>query len=201
MVHVADDFKRGIGRARDLFWRQGFEATTIDQLVSETGLNRYSLYGAFGDKYGVFAAALEDYCTSKIEALEDGIAHGPCTKDLLYSDLAEIIQDDRVRGGGCLVGDVAMRLKNAPEQVTKICKAYENAMGRLLEGIFQSVAVDGVTPSGLAPAAAARIFMTFRMGVHQRTRHDIDADALLGDSANLVAMLLGSGKAPAPDVR
>lgn len=44
-----------------LFWRQGFEATGIAQLSDTLGVGRQSLYGAFGDKRGLFVAALERY--------------------------------------------------------------------------------------------------------------------------------------------
>ena len=39
--------------ARDLFWEQGYEATSITELEERTGLNRSSLYREFGSKYGL----------------------------------------------------------------------------------------------------------------------------------------------------
>jgi len=39
-----------LGRALDLFRKQGFAATSLDDLSEATGMNRPSLYGAFGDK-------------------------------------------------------------------------------------------------------------------------------------------------------
>ncbi len=50
-----------VDRAVEVFWRQGFEATSIQDLVEATGLNRGSLYNTFGDKAGLFEAALERY--------------------------------------------------------------------------------------------------------------------------------------------
>ncbi len=47
-----------VDRAVDVFWRKGFEATSIRDLVEATGLNRGSLYNTFGDKAGLFEAAL-----------------------------------------------------------------------------------------------------------------------------------------------
>lgn len=44
-----------------VFWRQGFAGTSIADLVEATGLQRQSLYNAFGDKQGVFNAALARY--------------------------------------------------------------------------------------------------------------------------------------------
>jgi AcrR family transcriptional regulator len=44
-----------------VFWDQGFAATSLDDLTAATGMNRPSLYAAFGDKRAIYAAALAAY--------------------------------------------------------------------------------------------------------------------------------------------
>jgi TetR/AcrR family transcriptional regulator, transcriptional repressor for nem operon len=41
-----------LDRATVLFWRRGYEATSIRDLVTATGINRGSIYATFGDKKG-----------------------------------------------------------------------------------------------------------------------------------------------------
>ena len=48
-------------RAMCVFWRKGYERTSIQDLVDYTGVNRFSLYSAFGDKRGIFRAACDRY--------------------------------------------------------------------------------------------------------------------------------------------
>ena len=48
-------------RATDLFARKGYEGAHLQELVSVTGLNRFSLYKEFGGKEGLFQAALDAY--------------------------------------------------------------------------------------------------------------------------------------------
>ena len=50
-----------LDRAMALFWRKGFEATSIEELVSVSGINRASMYAAFGDKRRLFMAVLDHY--------------------------------------------------------------------------------------------------------------------------------------------
>ncbi len=52
-----------LDRSLALFWTKGFEATSIQDLVEATGVARASLYGAFGDKAGLFGHALRHYET------------------------------------------------------------------------------------------------------------------------------------------
>src|SRR5260370_42100589 len=50
-----------LDRAIALFWRRGYEATSIQDLVDATGINRGSLYSTFGDKQRFFLAVLDRY--------------------------------------------------------------------------------------------------------------------------------------------
>ena len=53
-----------VAAARDEFWTRGYAATSVDDLTNVTGLGKGSLYGAFGDKHGLFLRALDDYTVS-----------------------------------------------------------------------------------------------------------------------------------------
>src|SRR5213083_2130783 len=50
-----------LSRAMELFWLKGYAATAIADLEEATGLGRQSLYGAFGDKRGLFEQVVEHY--------------------------------------------------------------------------------------------------------------------------------------------
>jgi TetR/AcrR family transcriptional regulator, copper-responsive repressor len=45
----------------DVFWKDGLAATSLDDLSAATGLNRPSLYGAFGDKRALYIQAYSQY--------------------------------------------------------------------------------------------------------------------------------------------
>lgn len=50
-----------LDRATDIFWKKGYEATSIADLVEHMGINRFSLYSTFGDKHQLFLAACDRY--------------------------------------------------------------------------------------------------------------------------------------------
>ena len=70
MVHVGRsqsfDTTTVVQAARDVFWDQGLEGASLPDLERATGLNRSSLYHAFGSKRGLFDAAVEDYLDTVI---------------------------------------------------------------------------------------------------------------------------------------
>jgi TetR/AcrR family transcriptional repressor of nem operon len=54
--------------AKQVFWKQGYEGTSISDLETATGLSRSSLYQAFGTKRDLFDAALDEYRRSFVDA-------------------------------------------------------------------------------------------------------------------------------------
>ena len=60
-----------LGKALDLFRRDGFAATSLDDLSAATGMNRPSLYGAFGDKRELFIKTYERYRADARAAMQD----------------------------------------------------------------------------------------------------------------------------------
>jgi len=60
-----------LGKALDLFRKGGFAATSLDDLSAATGMNRPSLYGAFGDKRGLYIKAYQRYRADAAAAMID----------------------------------------------------------------------------------------------------------------------------------
>jgi TetR/AcrR family transcriptional regulator, copper-responsive repressor len=57
----AFEAETALGQAMDVFWSDGFAATSLDDISAATGLNRPSLYGAFGDKRALYLRAYGQY--------------------------------------------------------------------------------------------------------------------------------------------
>ena len=55
------DPDRALATAEDTFWKRGYAGTSLDDLAAATGMNRPSLYAAFGDKRSLYLKTLERY--------------------------------------------------------------------------------------------------------------------------------------------
>lgn len=99
-----------VRRAMELFWRRGYEATSIQDLVEVTGLGRGSLYAAFGSKDGLYEAALRRYVemsSAKMTArLDRDVPIREVIRDLLLALVDEAARDADRRG--CLVTNTAI---------------------------------------------------------------------------------------------
>lgn len=122
-----------LDRATALFWRKGFEATSVADLVESLGINRGSLYSTFGDKRTLFLAALERYDEREIGAVVRHLrlAPGP-GRERIQSLFDEIIRAVEERGDrrGCLVCNTAVELAPSdPEIEARIKSSHERLAG------------------------------------------------------------------------
>ncbi|HYN64371.1 MAG TPA: helix-turn-helix domain-containing protein, partial [Candidatus Limnocylindrales bacterium] len=68
---ISYDPDQALDRAMDLFWSRGYREVSVDDLVQSTGLNRHSLYGHYGSKYGLAREALRRYCDESLQRLHE----------------------------------------------------------------------------------------------------------------------------------
>jgi TetR/AcrR family transcriptional repressor of nem operon len=125
-------------RATGVFWKRGFEQTSLDDLCAATGLGRSSLYAAFGDKRSLYLRSLERYeerAVRRIAAAFDGRKPRPA----LEAFFAGLI-DDIVAGPGrtgCFIGNCAAELarldRSAAARVRASLVRIESAFREALE--------------------------------------------------------------------
>src|SRR5215831_4474501 len=79
----AYDPEIALQRATESFWRAGYAATSLDDLSAATGMNRPSLYGAFGDKRELYLAALRRYWKLSHVAMDEALAYDRTLREVL----------------------------------------------------------------------------------------------------------------------
>ncbi|NQX10594.1 TetR/AcrR family transcriptional regulator [Microbacteriaceae bacterium VKM Ac-2855] len=64
--------------AQELFWKRGYEQTSIDDVARVTGVGNGSIYAAYGSKLGLFVAVFRRYCAGRVALVESVVAteHG-----------------------------------------------------------------------------------------------------------------------------
>jgi TetR/AcrR family transcriptional repressor of nem operon len=133
--------------ARDLFWDQGYEAASLAELERATGLNRSSLYHAFGSKRGLFDAAIDDYLDTvirpRLRALTEagtGRAGLIAYFSQLRTALASLPENSPRRG--CLLVNCAAGLAGHDEPARRVVDGYRAELIGALRGALQSAAAE-----------------------------------------------------------
>ena len=100
-------------KLRDAFWRRGFAGTSIQNLVSDTGLRAGSLHAVFGDKDALFSVALKDYDHHFTAVMDTGQAGAAAIASYLNRLLDAVLNDPDAKG--CLIVQAALEHDNLAE--------------------------------------------------------------------------------------
>ena len=150
-------------RATEVFWRRGFAATSVDDLVHATGLGRGSLYGAFGNKEALFIRVVDHYRAMVDELLAQSPATEP--RAALEAMFERIIEKNTAADGpaGCLLTNTCTEFATLPEE------ARQHVLAGLadLEATFRSVLEHAADRGDLDPTADLGQLARFFVGVHQ----------------------------------
>src|SRR5260370_23346247 len=100
----AFDIDKALDRALRMFWEKGYEGTSLADLTEAMGINRPSLYAAFGNKEALFRKALDRYTSGPAayvsEALDKPTARGVVER--LLGGAADLLTNPR-NPRGCLM--------------------------------------------------------------------------------------------------
>ncbi|WP_026777017.1 TetR/AcrR family transcriptional regulator [Polaribacter sp. Hel_I_88] len=122
------DEKLVLEKAMNLFWQQGYAATSINDLVSNLGINRASIYDTFGDKEKLFKKSFELYRKTNIEGLNDFFKNRTNVKngflELFENAINETLNDTNHKG--CFVVNTTTELIPNDESLKNIIAKNKN---------------------------------------------------------------------------
>ena len=161
-----------LDKARAVFWNLGYAATSLDDLAAATGLNRPSLYAAFGDKHALYLAALERSRAEATAALGAALSSEAPLRAVLtaiFDRTVEIYRRGDEGQRGCfLIGTAVTQAVDDPE-ARALLGRYITETDGLVRARFEresAALASGVTPAG-AGAMASGTFHT--LAIRART--------------------------------
>ena len=142
-----------LDRAMSLFWQQGYEATSVRDLLAGAGISSSSLYATYGDKREVYLAALERYRAREradfAAALAEARPLRPLLAGLYAAMIDDLLADDGRRGSFTL--NAAVELGGRDPAVTAQLQAHFEDIGALLAGRVAAAQAAGEITTRFAP--------------------------------------------------
>ncbi|RDU96212.1 TetR/AcrR family transcriptional regulator [Trinickia dinghuensis] len=192
----AYDAEDALKRARDTFWQSGYSATTLDDLSAATGMNRPSLYGAFGDKRALYLATLQRYIEVSRAGMDQALAGDlPLGEALLH--VYDLALGMYYRAGsaatGCFLTGTAVAEAINDEDVRSILADGLRVFDRSFEARFMRAQHGGELDPNADPAMLAKVASAILHSLAIRSRAG-DKRAVLRATAEAgVAMICGAG--------
>ena len=160
------DLDQALDRALKVFWRKGYDGASLPDLTTAMGINRPSLYAAFGSKEQLFRKAMDRYAQGPaayaLRALDAPTARAVFER-LLCGGIDMLTNPRNPRG--CLAVQGALACGDATESVRKELIARRAMLVDALRNRFERDKAGGDLPSDSDPAVLARYAATVLHGL------------------------------------
>ncbi|MBB5343560.1 TetR/AcrR family transcriptional regulator [Tunturibacter empetritectus] len=176
--------------AVEVFWRLGYEHTSLDTLMREMGISRQSLYDTFGDKRSIYFKAMSRYRDKTNGDLKDLLTHEKPVRKACDSLFQSIIRESRAQHErGCLLMNA--NLSRSVDDVE--IKAFLRDNQKDVERIFTTAFVEAKKRGELAPekdpVALSKFFVATIQGMRALARLNHDRKELAHVAAVALAAL------------
>ncbi|WP_339179224.1 TetR/AcrR family transcriptional regulator [Paenibacillus sp. FSL H8-0317] len=99
-----------LDKAMRLFWEQGYEKTSMTDLVNHMGIHRKSLYDTFGDKHTLYLKTVDLYDHQMSSALATGVEHSQTATEALQFIFSSLIHSEEHPASGCFIVNSTVEL-------------------------------------------------------------------------------------------
>ena len=179
------DEQEVIATALEVFWRKGLHDATMQDLAAATGVQRGSLYNAYGDKEEIFLRAFDQYADQFLQAAGQALAEGDVATRL--RNFFEMIVVNMTSGSpprGCLTTRTAL---DAAISGAAVRQRVQNLLGRLEQLVGKTLGSNKATAADAA--RLARVVVTFTRGLAVMERAGYSRKQLKDAAATFVDAL------------
>jgi len=180
--------------AMHVFWGKGFEAASIADLIEETGVNRGSLYNAFGGKRSLFVKSLLKYDRdtrqsklAQLEALDD-----PKQAISQFFDriVAETVEDQDRKG--CFLINTSLELPSHDAEVNQIVVKGLRELEAFFRRCIEVGQARSEIPKDIKPEAVAKTLLALLVAIRVLSR-GVYTETALQTIADEAKHLIGKG--------
>ncbi len=174
------DLDEATDKAINVFWKKGYEATSMADLTAGMNINKGSLYNAFGNKKALFDRAFLRYdrlnrreTLRQLDQMDDPVA----AIETLFNGLIEETRNDKEKKG-CLLVNTALELPNHSSHVQKMVTAALAEFEAFFARTIKRGQHSGSIPASINPEEAAKSLLALVVGLRVLARGAFDASSL-----------------------
>ena len=172
--HKNYDPTRVLESAMKAFWAHGYEATSMNDLVKATGINRGSIYSAFTNKHALFLSTLRHYDTIyRVQHLQRTAEEcTPLEAIITVFESAARKPADKTTPWGCLLVNTALELSPHDREIAEFIENSFLGVEAFFFARIKAAKCDGTVKSSLDSRATAQTLLCLFMGLRVLTRAD-----------------------------
>ena len=139
------DIDEALDAATEMFWRHGYEATSLADLMDAMGLKKGSVYKAFGSKHELFVHVLERYLEKLFQETRAVVMDAPTPVERVrrFIEFARSTGTENDSHKGCLAVNTVVELAPHDKQVRRILEDHHKSVVAALSEIIRGGQADG----------------------------------------------------------
>ena len=184
------DEERALAAAVEVFWRQGYENTSLEALMREMGIAKQSLYDTFGDKRALYLKSMAFYRTRTNSTLRETLTSAPTVKEGLARVLLGLVAESREQHvRGCLLLSANMERAIDDDEIARFLEDNQAEVESIFAEALRRGQRAGELPNGAETEALAKFFVVTIQGMRAMARLKSDRRALRQVAKIALAML------------
>lgn len=146
-----------LDRAVQVFWHKGYGQTSIDDLVAATGVNRYGLYSAFGDKHALFVEVMHRYQRRVVDQRLSGLRRDDATVHdvLAFFEMFKLLGRQDAASWGCLICNAMTEMGAIDPDVQQAALRYGATFAKHFAAALSNSVKAGHLPADYDPELEA----------------------------------------------
>lgn len=170
---VEFDENKVLTHAMEQFWREGYEASSVQKLLDCTGINRGTLYNSFGDKDTFFKSCVDQYnkvVEKQIAASIKNSKLGPWEAIEAYFDETVLNVTNKHRSMGCLLVNSVCESINYDKEMRKVVRGSLAIIRKALVARLKEAHKNRKVKKGVSVEFAADVLMNSLHGMRVNSR-------------------------------
>ncbi len=160
------DVDKALDKALRVFWEKGYEGASLTDLTKAMGINRPSMYAAFGDKEELFRKALDRYETGP-SAFMRAAFDEPCGRDSIHKILLGVVESlsNPKNPKGCLLVQGALACSDESKAIRQELMERRASNEAEIAKRLKRAKAEGELPDDVNPSDLARFYVTVMRGL------------------------------------
>ncbi|OKP98861.1 TetR/AcrR family transcriptional regulator [Paenibacillus sp. P46E] len=162
------DEEKALHAAMQIFWEKGYEATSLSDLTEKMGIQRPSIYSAFGDKKGLFEAALRMYTKSHAASVRASLQKKAFVKEAFRTFFENLVEEEyreKSSNKGCFCINTMVELSPHDAKFEILTREHQMYLSVIFQETLERGMRSGELDAGMDAKALAQSLVISLIGL------------------------------------